>query len=96
MKDTEMRDTEIVEVLEDGTIYHFDTDVCNEAANEAVALLWEKEGNVLKFDFTASVFDLFTQCVGILTNSGWDTEELIAEVIEFSEADDVDNFLRDD
>jgi hypothetical protein len=91
-----MKDSEIVEVLEDGTIHHFDLDVCDEAADEALDNLFEKENKVLKFDFTASVFSLFASSIEILTTSGWTTEDLITAVIDYSQADDVDSFIDDE
>ena len=51
-----MKDTEIVEVLADGTINHFDLDVCNAAADEALELLWAKENTVLSFDLHSRGF----------------------------------------
>jgi len=83
-----MKDTEIVEVLEDGTINHFDLDVCNAAALGALDDLWAKENKVLSFDYTASVFSLFVHSIQILSNSGWSTQELLNEVLNHSEAED--------
>jgi hypothetical protein len=83
-----MKDTEIVEVLADGTINHFDLDVCNAAAEEALDLLWAKENTVLSFDYTAAVFSLFVDSINILSNSGWTTQELLQEVVNHSAADD--------
>jgi hypothetical protein len=83
-----MKDTDVVEVLEDGTIRHFDLDVCNAAAEEALDLLWAKENTVLSFDYTAAVFSLFVDAINILSNSGWTTQELLQEVVNHSEADD--------
>ncbi len=80
----------ITEVLEDGTIYCFDMDKCIEEANNSLEKLFEKEGVELDYDFSATVFSLFVQCVHILTNSGWTTEELINEVIDHSEEDQED------
>ena len=83
-----MKDTEIVEVLEDGTINHFDLDICDAAALEALDGLWAKEDTVLSFDYTAAVFSLFVYSINILSNSGWTTSELLEEVVNHSEADD--------
>ena len=83
-----MKDTEIVEVLEDGTINYFDLDVCDAAALGALDELWAKENKVLSFDYTASVFSLFVYSIQILTNSGWTTQELLDEVVNHSEAED--------
>lgn len=84
-----MNDREIVEVLEDGTIYHFDLDVCDGEADKALEQLYAKEGVQLGFDYTASVFSLFVSCIQILTNSGWNTTELLDEVVTHSQADDI-------
>jgi hypothetical protein len=87
-----MKETEIAEVLEDGTIHLFDMDVCNQVADETIDMLLNKENQMLKYDFTATVFSLFTRAVHVLTSSGWSTEELINEVIDHSEAEDADDF----
>jgi hypothetical protein len=44
----------IVEVLDDGTIYAFDMDVCDQEANNVIELLHEKEGKLFNFDFSAA------------------------------------------
>ena len=87
-----MKETEIAEVLEDGTIHLFDMDVCNKVADDTLALLLEKEDQLLKYDYSATVFSLFTRAVRILTTNGWSTGELINEVIDHSQADDADDF----
>ena len=79
---------DIVETLADGSTYVFNMDVCDEAAEDALGLLWSMEGRKEKFDYTGAVFSLFTSCVHVLTNSGWTTEELLNEVMDHSEADD--------
>ena len=84
-----MKDTEIVEVLEDGTIYHFDLDVCDAEAANALEQLYAKENVQLGFDYTATIFSLFVSCIQTLTNSGCSTTELLDEVINHSEADDI-------
>lgn len=80
----------ITEILEDGTVYCFDMDKCIQEANSSIEKLYEKEGVELDYDFTATVFSLFIQCVHILTDSGWTTEELIDEVVKNSEEIDED------
>jgi hypothetical protein len=84
-----MNDNDIIEILEDGTIYHFDLDVCDTQAQQALAQLWTQEGQTLGFDFTATVFSLFVKSVDILSQSGWSTQELIQEVLNHSAADDI-------
>lgn len=90
-----MKDNEIVEILEDGTIYYFDLDVCNDEADKLLTELYGKEGKVSNFDFTASIFNLFVNSVHILHDSGWSVEELIGEVLnhtgEFDDYDDDDD-----
>jgi hypothetical protein len=82
------KNEDIVETLADGSTYVFNMDVCNEAADDALGLLWSMEGRKEKFDYTGAVFSLFTSCVQVLTNSGWTTEDLLNEVISHSAADD--------
>jgi hypothetical protein len=76
------KESQIAEVLEDGTIYVFDLDVCDKEAEKAIKTLHRKEGKLLNFDFSATLFTLFVYCIHILRTSGWTTEELINEVIE--------------
>ena len=61
---------------------------CWNSAEEAIGQLWDKEDTELKFDFTAAVFSLLIKSIGILSRSGWTTEELVDEVYNHSEADD--------
>jgi hypothetical protein len=84
-----MKDTEIVEVLEDGTIYHFDLDICNAEADKALEQLYAKENVQLGFDYTATIFSLFVSCIHTLTTSGWSTTDLLDEVVSHSQADDI-------
>lgn len=83
-----MKDTDIVEILPDGTVYHFDLDVCDKAANRALEQLYEKEGAEIGFDYTAAIFSLFISSIQILSESGWNTRELLEEVITHSAAED--------
>jgi hypothetical protein len=76
-----MKDTEIVEILEDGTVYHFDMAVCNAEAEQVLATLWSKEDNQLGFDYTATVYSLFARAVHILSQSGWSMDELVDAVL---------------
>ncbi len=76
------------EVLEDGTIYTFSIDLSYQRAREALAKLYELEGQEVDFDYTAAVFALFVDSIEILSNSGWTTNELLAEVITHSDAED--------
>jgi hypothetical protein len=78
----------ITEVLEDGTIHHFDLDLCDDEAEKAIAYLWGQEDKTLNFDFTSAIFSTFVKSIGILSRSGWSTEELFQEVANHSEADD--------
>jgi len=82
----------IIEVLEDGTIYAFDMDVCDKEANSAIETLYEKDGKLFNFDFSAAVFSLFVYCIHILRSAGWTTDNLIDEVLLHSESyDDEDD-----
>lgn len=85
----------ITEVLEDGTIYHIDLNVCENSAMDALDNLYETEGKKLGFDYTTTVFNLFVASIQILTQSGWSTEELLSEVINHSQAGDI-CFCEDD
>lgn len=82
----------VTEVLQDGTVYCFDIDKCNEEAEKVLEELYKKEDVVIDFDYTATVFSLYVHCIHILTNSGWSTHDLVEEVVEHSEADDIDDF----
>ena len=52
-----MKDTEIVEVLEDGTIYHFDLDVCDAEAANALEQLYAKERIVPMGSYSVKALD---------------------------------------
>ena len=80
------------EVLEDGTIYSFSIDLSTQRAREALEQLYALEGQEQDFDYTAAVFALFVDAITTLSNSGWNTQELIQEVITHSEAEDRDQF----
>jgi hypothetical protein len=84
-----MKDTKIAEVLEDGTIYYFDLDICNNEADNVLEQLYAKENIQLGFDYTATVFSLFISCIKILSSSGWCTTELLDEVVTHSQAEDI-------
>jgi hypothetical protein len=84
-----MPDTIVTRVLEDGTINTFDLELCDDAAENAIAFLWEKENKTINFDFTTAIYSLFVKNIGILTRSGFSTEELHDEVLYHSEAGDV-------
>jgi len=83
-----MKDNECVEILEDGTVYYFDLDVCNREAEKAIEELHMKEGVLPNFDYTSSIFTLFISSIQILSQSGWTTDELLQEVLNHSEAED--------
>lgn len=90
------KSNEVVEVLEDGTVYYFDLDVCQNEAEKTLDDLHAKQDTILNFDFTASVFSLFIYSIHILSKAGWTPEDLIAEVLthtdpELLEGDDEDD-----
>jgi hypothetical protein len=70
----------IKETLADGSEVQIDMDVCNEQASLALDNLFELEGELENFDFVATVFSLYVSCIHILTNSGWNKDELKSEV----------------
>ena len=91
------KESQIVEVLEDGTIYAFDLDVCDKEAERVLKNLSKKEGKLFNFDYGAAVFSLFVYCIHILSQSGWTQRELITELLEHSDQyndseDDDDDF----
>ena len=77
----------IKETLEDGTEYQFDLDVCDKQATKLLDNLFELENNLTGFDFTATIFSLYINCIHILSNSGWTKDELINEINSHLEAD---------
>lgn len=85
----------VSDVLSDGTIRVFDLDVCQSHAENVIEELWQKEGEVINYDFYSTVFALFAETVHLLTSTGWTTEDLIATVIDHSDADDVVDFIDD-
>jgi len=92
-----VKDNQIVEVLDDGTIYAFNLDVCDREAEKVLKNLYKKEGKLFNFDYTATVFALFVFCIYILREAGWQTDELVNEVLDHSqEYDDQDERDQDD
>lgn len=84
----------VSDVLEDGTIRVIDLDLSQLEAEKSIKKLWKKQDKVLNFDFSSAMLCLFIETVHILTSSGWTTEELIAELITHSDAEDADNFIE--
>jgi hypothetical protein len=89
------KDSQVVEVLEDGTFYAFDLEVCDREAEKALKNLLKKEGKLFNYDYGMTVFTLFVYCVHILREAGWETEELVNEVLDhtqqYDERDDDDD-----
>ena len=77
-----MKDNEIIEVLEDGTVHYYDLEVCNKEAYKLLDELYDKEGTVPNFDSTAAIFSLFLESVQVLSCAGWSIEELLEVIIE--------------
>ena len=77
-----MKDNEIIEVLEDGTVHYYDLKVCNKEAHVLLDELYAKEGKVPNFDATAAMFALFLESVQVLSYAGWTIEDLMEVVIE--------------
>ena len=90
-----MKDTEIVEVLADGTVYHFDLDVCNAEADRVLEMLLAKEDNLIGFDYSATVYSLFTRAIQILAHAGWSTEEMLDAVLVYSDDTSIDDYDDD-
>jgi hypothetical protein len=80
-----VKDNQIVEVLEDGTFHAFDLDVCDREAEKALKNLYKKEGKLFNYDYGMTVFTLFVYCIHILREAGWETDELVNEVLEHTQ-----------
>jgi hypothetical protein len=76
------KDSQVVEALEDGTFHAFDLEVCDREAEKALKNLHKKEGKLFNYDYGMTVFTLFVYCVHILREAGWETQELIDEVLD--------------
>lgn len=77
-----MKDTEIVEVLSDGTVYHFDMEVCHQVTDDVFDDLLDKQGQMLGYDYSATVFTVFVRSIHELMLSGWSVQELLREVVD--------------
>jgi len=91
-----MKDNEIIEVLEDGTVHYYDLEVCNKQAHLLLDELYAKEGTVPNFDSTAAIFSLFLESIQVLSCAGWSIEELWEVIIEnaqpnYDDSDDDDD-----
>ena len=89
------KDSQVVEMLADGTIYAFDLDVCDKEAQKALKSLRRKDGKLFNYDYGATVFSLFVNCVHILRESGWETDHLVDELLAHTEQYDIDDGLID-
>lgn len=90
-----MKDSEVIEILPDGTVYHFDMDVCNAEADRVIEELFEKENPQIGYDCTATIYSLFARAVYILLDSGWTTQELLQTVLTHSSIIDEDDLYDD-
>ena len=89
-----MKDSEVIEILPDGTVYHFDMDVCNAEADRVIDELYHKDDIQIGYDYTATIYSLFARAIYILLDSGWTTQELLQTVLTHS--DIVDEEFPDD
>lgn len=91
------KDSQVVEVLEDGTFHAFDLEVCDREAEKALRNLQKKEGKLFNYDYGMTVFNLFVYCVHILREAGWHTDELVDELLAHTAIyDGVDEDDEDD
>ena len=91
------KDSQIVEVLEDGTFHAFDLDVCDREAEKALKNLQKKEGKLFNYDYGMTVYTLFVYCIHILREAGWETTELVNEVLDHTQQyDEEDERDQDD
>jgi len=91
-----MKDNEIIEVLEDGTVHYYDLEVCNKQAHLLLDELYAKEGTVPNFDATAAMFALFLESIQVLSYAGWTIQDLMEVVIENSQPNRDDSRDGDD
>ena len=91
------KDSQIVEVLEDGTFHAFDLDVCDREAEKVLKNLQKKEGKLFNYDYGMTVYTLFVYCIHILREAGWETTELVNEVLDHTQQyDDQDERDQDE
>lgn len=90
-----MKDSEVIEILPDGTVYHFDMDVCNAEADRVIEELFNKDDTQIGYDYTATIYSLFARSIYVLLDSGWTTQELLQTVLTHSEIID-EEFPDDD
>ena len=65
-------------------------DLCNHVADQTLVALSEVEEQLEHFDFSTAAFGLFVNCVHILREAGWRTEDLIKEVQDHGDLYDCD------
>lgn len=86
-----------VEALEDGTFHAYALDVCDREAEKALKNLQKKEGKLFNYDYGTTIFTLFIYCIHILREAGWQTDELVNEVLEHTQQyDEQDEIDQDD
>lgn len=67
---------------EDGKEVNIDMELCNLFAVNSLDSLYAFEDEVENFDFVASVFSLYSECIHVLASAGWTPEELKTQVDE--------------
>lgn len=77
-----MKDNEVVEVLEDGTIHYYDLDVCEKEAHKLLDALYDKQGKIPNFELVAAAYTVMVEMVQLLHHSGAPLEELLEIVVE--------------
>lgn len=71
-------------------IERINIDLCNHVADQTLIALSEVQDHLEHFDFSTAAFGLFVNCVYILRNAGWSTQDLIKEVQDHSTMHDRD------
>ena len=79
-----MKDNIIKAVDKDGKETDVDMDLCFEQAQDTLDYLYDKENVIHHYDFGTTIYALFTNCITILSNTGWDEKQLMELVIEYS------------
>lgn len=79
------KETQVAELLEDGTIYTFDLEVCDKEAEKVMKRLHKKEGKLFNYDFNTTVYALFVYNIHVLRAAGWSTQELAEELFNQTE-----------
>lgn len=79
----------IKEILEDGSEYIINLDICDAACEEALDFMDEKFDGLEGYDQGAALFSLFISCLYGLETYGWTQKQLMQEIVDHMDGEEI-------